>query len=123
MDAQVAPELAARRSERRERSSSSGVPKAPPASTTAAPGADGERPRPARRAVGDAGAALDAGRARVPSKRIAPGLDAGSHPGPGGDRARQVGDVHRPLRVEPAADRAGAALDAAPGVAAQRVRG
>ena len=42
-----------------------------------------------------------------------PGLDPGAHARPGRDRARQVGDVHRPLGVEPAAERAGAALDAA----------
>ena len=101
-----------------ERSSSSGVPKAPPASTTArrARTVNGREPSPAD---GDAGAAFDAGRPGA-VEDDPPCLDPGAHAGPGGDRPGQVGDVHRALGVETAADRARAALDAGAGVAAQR---
>ena len=50
-------------------------------------------------------------------------LDPGAHPGPGGDGARQVADVHAALGVDLAAERAGAALDAVAGVARDRAAG
>ena len=69
---------------------------------------------------GDAGATASPV-ARSPSKTIALDLHAGADPGAGGDRPRQVGDVGGPLRVQAASLRAGAALDAAPGVTRQGV--
>ena len=110
-----------------ERSSSSGVPKAPPALITALARTCQSRPAaacPVARYLLHAG-----GRhprpAAEPGRPVALGehplhLDARPNPGARGHGARQVGDVRGPLRVDAATDRAGAALDAAARVAADR---
>ena len=121
MDAEVAPELAAARAhsgaheELRRAERAAGDDHGPP-------GANGERLRRALSGPGDAADALDADRA-VSLEEDAARLDSGPHAGPRRDRPRQVGDVHRPLRVEAAAVGAGGALDAAARVSAQGVVG
>ena len=72
-----------------------------------------------RAAVLAAGAALDADRAAALDQDPAH-LDPGPQPRPGGDRPRQVADVHPALGVDRAAERAGAALHAVAGVAGDR---
>ena len=95
-----------------DRSKSSGVPKAPPASRTA---------RRARSLKG----ALSRWRApgsRFPwpghARRHPPSLDLRPHPRPRSDGARQVGHVHGLLGVQAAAGRTRAALEAGPAFAA-----
>ncbi len=83
------------------------------------PGAHGVGPP---RAVAASGLAADADGAAILDQQAA-SLDSGAKPGAGGDRAGQVADVHPALRVDPAAVRAGAALDAVAGVAGDRPAG
>ena len=100
-----------------ERCSSSGVPRAPPAAIDGAAGADGEGAAPAA-APAEVEQLTPA--ARPSSTRTRLDLDAGADPRPGGDRARQVADVHAALGVDLAAEGTGAALHAAAGVAVDR---
>src|SRR4051795_10576872 len=116
-----------------ERSSSSGVPKAPPGLITALaltcqsrPGGGGPlRDLPWAAAPGRGGAvagppgggggrqprpALEADGTAILGDHALP-LDTGADARPGRDRERQIGDVGRPLRVDLATQRAGAALD------------
>ena len=69
--------------------------------------------------IGQAGAA---GETRRPSvlHQDTLHLDAGAYASTGGDGAGKIGDMGRPLRVKPATERAGAALHASSGVAADR---
>ena len=113
-----------------DRSSSSGVPKAPPASTTARRARSSYgRPEPspdARRGWARRFGATPSPNARERDGPLAlehdpVGLYARPDPSACGDGPRQVGDVSGPLGVQPAALRAGAALGAAPSVSRQRV--
>ena len=107
---------------RPERSSSSGVPRAPPATIVA---------RRARTVWGRRMPSPTAGAtvvqrtptARPSSTRTRLRLHPGADSRPGGDGARQVADVHAALGVDLAAEGAGAALHAVAGVAGDRATG
>ena len=107
------------------RSSSSGVPIAPPATTTARPRTSNSVPIPSAAGPEPSGVAGRATTQRTPVTRPSSRWSRRAStpartPRPGGDRAGHVGDVHRALRVEAAAERAGAAADAAARVARDR---
>ena len=87
------------------------MPRAPPARTTACRARTVNGAAAPRRVGADP--ALDADGAAVLDQDPAR-LDPGAYPRTGGDRPRQVADVHAALRVDRAAERAGAALHAVP---------
>ncbi len=113
MDPQIAAELAALRCEPRPEQELGGSKRTSREHHRPA----GSKPVRARLCTGARHAVDSRCSALLPDDAV--GLGVGPDPGPGRHGSRQVGDVHGPLRVEPATRGAGAALVAAACVSAQ----